>query len=154
MSDQDWALGEESGRGFGDRWGRKKWMESKWRMSQGFLLKTPYCLILKPNTSLKRLNSVISYCHLCLQEKNEIHIQHSGPSPVPKDLHFVLPPFLPSGKMAHLLNKEICIILSLPTDIKLQVRCGLFCYFLNMASCWTVPPGKPCEWRWTSAMKG
>ena len=88
-------------------------MEGKWRMPQGFLLKAPDGLTLKSHRSLKRLNSVTSYCHLCLPEKNEIHIQHSSPSPVPKDLPFVLPPFLLSGKMAQLVNKEIRTILSL-----------------------------------------
>lgn len=71
----------------------------------------PEGLKLKPNTSLTRQNSVTTNSYLCLPEKNEICIQHNSLSLVPKDLHFLLLPFLQSEKMAHLLNKVICTLL-------------------------------------------
>lgn len=105
---QHWTLGKRFGRGLGDRLGKQmNGRQSQWQA----LPKAPEGLTLWSNISFTRVNSVTSCSHLCLSEKNKIHIQHNSLSLVPKDLYFVLPLFLLSGKMAHLLNKVICTIL-------------------------------------------
>lgn len=65
----------------------------------------------------------------------------------------LLPPSFLSGMMAHLLN-EIHTIPHLPTDMKRQVRCGRFCCFLNMSSCWDGCPWGKRGLSCTGASKG
>lgn len=125
--------------------------QSQWKP----LLKAPKGLKLKPNTSLIRQNSVTSNSYLCLPEKNEIHIQHNSPSLAPKDLHFLLLPFLQSEKMVHLLTKVICTILLFAYTCQASGEMWIFLLlskYAQLLEC--VPTGKICELRCTSVTKG
>ena len=86
-------------------------MEGNWRTPWRLPREGSQHLILKPSTSFKRLNRVTSSPHLRLPEIRNYTFSVLARL-VLQEGYFVSPPFLLSGKRAHLLHVEIGTILS------------------------------------------